>query len=206
MPDAEVTQDPKWSAGRGAGLVFALALAATVLMAAPVILSPSERIFGSGEILSREDPSRDALVVIDQFRSGRVPSPYLQPLTDLPGQALARLFGPVFAYNLLVLASFPLAAVTAYLLARYLLASHLAAMVAGFAYAFLPFHVMQAGGHPHIAQTQWLPLYLLALWACIDRPDLRRARIETIIVSNATRRLIDPLLSISGASRLPRRS
>ena len=48
-------------------------------------------------------------------------------------------------------------------------------MVAGLAYAFLPFHVTQAAGHPHVAQTQWLPLYLLALWRCVDRPDLRRA-------------------------------
>ena len=175
MADTLNEQAEELPAGRGAALVFAVALLATVLMAIPVILSPSERIFGSGEILSREDPSRDALVVIDQFRTGRVPSPYLQPLTDLPGQALARLIGPVAAYNLLVLLSFPLSAAAAYLLARYVLASHLAAVVAGLAYAFLPFHVMQAGGHPHVAQTQWLPLYLLALWAHVDRPGFTRA-------------------------------
>lgn len=175
MPDPPITREQEWSAVRGAGLVVALALAVTVFMAAPVVRSPSERIFGSGEILSREDPSRDALVVIDQFRTGRVPPPYLQPLTDIPGRVLARLIGPVTAYNLLVLVTFPLAALAAYLLARYVLDSHLAAMVAGLAYAFLPFHVMQAGGHPHIAQTQWLPLYLLALWAHLDRPDLVRA-------------------------------
>ena len=85
------------------------------------------------------------------------------------------LVGPVAAYNVLVLATFPLAAAAAYLLARYVLGSHLGAMVAGLAYAFLPFHVAQAAGHPHVAQTQWLPLYLLALWRCLDRPDLRRA-------------------------------
>ena len=170
-----MTRNPEWSAGRGAGLAFALALVATVLMAAPVVLRPSERIFGSGEILSPEDPNRDALVVIDQFRTGRVPPPYLQPLTDLTGQALTRFIGPVAAYNLIVLLSFPFAAAAAYLLGRYVLDSHAGAMVAGFAYAFLPFHVLQAGGHPHIAQTQWLPLYLLALWRCVDRPGPRRA-------------------------------
>jgi uncharacterized membrane protein len=104
-----------------------------------------------------------------------VPTPYLQPLTDLPGRALARLLSPVAAYNVLILASFPLSAGAAYLLARYVLDSHLGAMVAGLAYAFLPFHVTQAAGHPHVAQTQWLPLYFLALWWCLDRPDLRRA-------------------------------
>ena len=48
-------------------------------------------------------------------------------------------------------------------------------MVAGLAYAFLPFHVAHATNHPHVAQTQWLPLFFLALWRCLDRPDLRRA-------------------------------
>src|SRR5689334_4078395 len=114
------------SVGGGAGLAFALALIVTTLMALPVVLSPAERIFGSGLVLSREDPNRDALVVIDQFRTGRVPSPYLQPITDLPGRALARVIGAVPAYNLLVLVTFPLAAASAYLLGRYLFHSHLA--------------------------------------------------------------------------------
>jgi hypothetical protein len=114
-------------------------------------------------------------VVIEQFRSGSVPSPYLQPLTDLPGRSLSRLVGPVAAYNVLVLATFPLSAVAAYLLARRVVGSPLGAMVAALAYAFLPFHVTQAAGHPHIAQTQWLPLYFLALWRCVDHPDLPRA-------------------------------
>ena len=105
--------------------------ASTLLMAAPVVLAPSERLFGSGEVLGREDPNRDALVVIEQLRSGRVPAPYLQPLTDLPGRALARLVGPVAAYNVLVLATFPLSAAAAYLLARHVVGSHLGAMVAG---------------------------------------------------------------------------
>jgi hypothetical protein len=160
---------------KGATLAFAVALGATLLMAAPVLRAPSERLVGSGQILGREDPNRDALIVIDQLRVGRVPAPYLQPLTDLPGRALARLVGPVAAYNALVLATFPFSAAAAYLLARHVLGSHLGAMVAGLAYAFLPFHVMQAAGHPHVAQTQWLPLYFLALWRCVDRPDLRRA-------------------------------
>ena len=36
------------------------------------------------------------------------------------------------------------------------------------AYAFSPFHLAHAAYHPHIAQTQWMPLYLLALWRCLD--------------------------------------
>src|SRR5688500_2835123 len=144
-------------------------------MAAPVLEAPSERVFGAGDVLSVEDPNRDPLVVIGQFRSGHVARPYLQPLTDLPGRWLARVVGPVTAYNLLVLSSFPFAALAAYLLARHLLGSHLAAMVCALAFAFLPFHLIQAGGHPHVAQTHWIPLYFLALWRCADRPSAGRA-------------------------------
>ena len=163
------------SVPKGVTLAFAAAFVATLVMAAPVLRAPSERLFGGVEILGREDPNRDALIVIEQFRDGGVPAPYLQPLTDLPGRALAHLVGAVAAYNVLVLASFPLSAAAAYLLARHVVGSHLGAMVAGLAYAFLPFHVTQAAGHPHVAQTQWLPLYFLALWRCVDRPDLPRA-------------------------------
>jgi len=174
------------SLARGAGLALAAALAATLVMAAPVALAPSERLFGSRHTFAREDPNRDPLVVVEQFRTGRVPGPYLQPLTDLPGRALARLVGPVAAYNVLILATFPLSAAAAYLLARYVLGSHLGAMVAGLAYAFLPFHVAHATNHPHVAQTQWLPLYFLALWRCLDRPDLRRASLLLASAGAAT--------------------
>lgn len=163
------------SVPRGVALAFALALVATLLMAAPVLQAPGQRLFGSGAILGHSDPRRDALIVIEQLRSGRVPSPYMQPLTDIPGRLLAHLVGPVAAYNVLVLATFPLSAAAAYWLGRRVLGSHPGALLAGLAYAFLPFHVTQAAGHPHVAQAQWLPLYWLALWRCVDRPALARA-------------------------------
>jgi hypothetical protein len=170
------------SVARGAGLAFGAALALTLIMAAPVLVEPGQRIFGSGRTLGRDDPNRDPLIVIGQFGGEPVPSPYLQPLTDLPGRGLAVLVGPVAAYNLVVLATFPLAAAAAYLLGRRVLGSHPGAMTAGLAYAFLPYHVTQAAGHPHVAQTQWMPLYLLALWSCVDRPGLFRA---TLLVASA---------------------
>jgi hypothetical protein len=188
------------SGARGAGLAFVVALVSTVVMAAPVVVAPSERLFGSSQTFGRQDPNRDPFIVMEQFRTGQVPGPYLQPLTDLAGRVLAGPLGPVAAYNLLVLSSFPLAAAAAYLLARYVLGSHLGAMVAGLAYAFLPFHVAQATGHPHVAQTQWLPLYFLALWQCVDRPDVRRALLllataAAVVLSNFYGGLIASVLS-----------
>jgi hypothetical protein len=144
--------------------VSALATIATVMIAAPVLRAPSERVFGM-EIVGRH---HDPFTVMAQFGRPISVGVYWQPITDVTGALLARVSGRVAAYNWLVLLSFPLSAAAAYLLARRLALSPAGATVAAMAYAFSPFHVAHAAYHPHIAQTQWLPLYLLALWRCLD--------------------------------------
>lgn len=142
----------------------AAALLVTVVMAAPVVLAPSERIFGADIVGRHHDP----FTVMKQFARPISLGVYSQPVTDITGALLARIWGAVAAYNWLVLLSFPLSAAAAYLLARHLELSPVGATVAAMAYAFSPFHVAHAAYHPHIAQTQWVPLYLLALWLCLD--------------------------------------
>lgn len=117
------------------------------------------------EIVGRH---HDPFTVMAQLERPIIIGVYSQPVTDISGALLARLSGGVAAYNWLVLLSFPLSAATAYLLARHLALSPAGATVAAMAYAFSPFHVAHAAYHPHIAQTQWVPLYLLALWRCLD--------------------------------------
>jgi len=118
------------------------------------------------EIVGRH---HDPFTVMQQFERPIAIGVYSQPVTDVTGALLARLSGAVAAYNWLVLLSFPLSAAAAYLLARHLTLSPPAAAVAAMAYAFSPFHLAHAAYHPHIAQTQWVPLYLLALWRCLDK-------------------------------------
>src|SRR5207344_294451 len=117
------------------------------------------------EIVGRQ---HDPFTVMAQFGRPITAGMYAQPATDIIGALFARLSGPVAAYNWLVLLSFPLSAAAAYLLARHLALSPEGAAVAAMAFAFSPFHVAHAAYHPHIAQTQWIPLYLLALWRCLD--------------------------------------
>ncbi|HMB79030.1 MAG TPA: 6-pyruvoyl-tetrahydropterin synthase-related protein [Vicinamibacterales bacterium] len=149
--------------------VSAAALLATIVMAAPVVRAPSERIFGA-EIVGRH---HDPFTVMQQFARPMSVGLYSQPVTDLTGAAIARGTGAVAAYNWLVLLSFPLSAAAAYLLARHFELPRAGALFAALLFAFSPFHIAHAAYHPHIAQTQWLPLYLLALWRCMDRADLR---------------------------------
>ncbi len=142
----------------------AAALLVTFVIAAPVIRAPSERIFGADIVGRHHDP----FTVMQQFERPLTLGVYWQPVTDLTGAALSRVTGAVPAYNWLVLLSFPLSAVAAFLLARHLALPPAGALLAALLFAFSPFHIAQAAYHPHIAQTQWLPLYLLALWRCMD--------------------------------------
>jgi hypothetical protein len=147
--------------------VSGVATIVTLALAAPVLRAPSERMFGM-ELVGRH---HDPFTVMAQFEHPIRLGVYSQPVTDISGALLARLSGGVAAFNWLVLLSFPLSAAAAYLLARHLSLSPAGAAVAAMAYAFSPFHLAHAAYHPHIAQTQWMPVYLLALWRCLDTPS-----------------------------------
>jgi len=172
----------EWSRG---ATVFGIAVVMTAIMSWPVLRAPHTVIFGN-EIVGRH---HDPFTVMQQFESGRVPRPYLQPLTDEVGMALATAIGPIPAYNAVVLFSFPLAAIAAYVLARYLSVGPLGAAAAAFVFAFSPAHLAHAAYHPHVAQIEWLPVYLLALFFSIDRPNpasviLLVASVAALVFSN----------------------
>jgi hypothetical protein len=145
--------------------------ALTAILAYTVLRAPTERVFGMAIVGRHHDP----FTVMAQFDGAPLSAAYRQPVTDAPGKLIARIVGGVAAYNWIVLLSFPLAAASAYLVARHLALSKTGACLAALAFAFSPFHFAQAAYHPHIAQVQWIPLYLLALWRCLDRPSAAAA-------------------------------
>jgi hypothetical protein len=159
------------SRSREIAAVLAAAVIVTLVIAAPVLRAPSERLFGT-EIVGRH---HDPFTVMQQFAGAPVRPPYLQPATDWIGRALARIMSPVAAYNVLVLWTFPLAAIFAYLFAYEVTRSVTASAMAGLVFAFAPFHVAHAAYHLHVSQTQWIPLYFLALWRSLHGMTLGRA-------------------------------
>lgn len=170
------------SPAHGLAWCAAVSLIVTLLIAWPVVSSPSTRLFGT-EVVGRQ---HDPFTVMWQFEHGPPASPYRQPLVDDVGAWLGRAVGPVAAFNAIVLASFPLTAVATYALARYLALSHVGALVAALAFAFAPPHVAHAAYHPHVAQTQWIPLFLLALWSCLDYVTWRRAGFLVLAIAALT--------------------
>ncbi|HZQ39420.1 MAG TPA: hypothetical protein VFA87_01455 [Rhizomicrobium sp.] len=93
---------------------------------------------------------------------------------------LARLFGDGFAalltlQNLTLLASFPLAATAMFYLARHLLGEgrDIGAAIAGFVFAFNPWHVAQVMHHAHVSGIEFLPLFVLCYLKALEKPDWR---------------------------------
>ena len=175
--------------------VSAISIVLTLVVAAPVLRAPSDRIFGMDLVGHHHDP----FTMMQQI-DGPGGGLHFQPFTDIPGALLARASGPVAAYNWLVLLTFPLSAAAAYLLARHLRLAPASAALAALAYAFSPFHLAHAAYHPHIAQTQWLPLYFLALWRCLDRSTpaalaLLAASAAGVVLSNFYGGLIAAVLT-----------
>jgi hypothetical protein len=81
------------------------------------------------------------------------------------------LFGPLPAYNLLIVLSFVLGGYTAFVFVRRFVPSTPAALVGGAVYALAPFHIQKVlDAQLEVASIQWVPLYLLALHALLERP------------------------------------
>jgi hypothetical protein len=156
---------------RGLAITVGLATLVTLIVAWPVVRSPTEMVFGR-EIVGRH---HDAYTVILQLAAAGTSGLYAQPVTDRIGWLFARAMNPVAAYNLLVLLSFPLTAGATYLLARRLADSHIAALIAALAFTFAPLRLAHAAYHPHIVQTHWLVLYLMALYLLVEAPSWLRA-------------------------------
>jgi len=168
-PSSPVPTAPWWRPP-GAWICALVSLLLTLFIAAPVLLHPNQRLFGT-EIIGRY---HDPFTVIAFFEHPTRPNLYTQPVTDYLGAAFAPWTGGVAAYNLVVLLSFPLAALFAYLLAFHLTGSKATSWLTALCFAFSPFHLAHTAYHPQVAQIQWLPLYFLALWLLMQRASPRR--------------------------------
>ena len=104
----------------------------------------------------------------------------IEPIWQLFLQYFGFLFGEIFAFNLLIFLSFPLAAITMYALVIYLTKNKLAATLVGLVYMLLPYHFWQSYQHVALSQTQWLPLYILALLKLDSNPNLKNSLFASI--------------------------
>jgi hypothetical protein len=98
----------------------------------------------------------------------------LSPTNSVPGALLGRLTGFPFAYDMLVVFAFVVAAVATYRLARRLGFGALGSALSAFVFAFAPQHFARALGHLNLLGTGWIPLALEGL-VVAARSEGRRA-------------------------------
>jgi hypothetical protein len=97
---------------------------------------------------------------------------------------LRALFGPVAAYNLVVLLSFVLSGYAVFLLARAHGCGRAASLAGGLAYTASAFHFFHLRlGHLEQISMQWLPLYALALDGLLRRTEERVSSIVRVLLA-----------------------
>ncbi len=82
---------------------------------------------------------------------------------NYPLLMLTVLSNEIFAYNFIMLLTFPLAGMAMYLLTYYFTRNKWGSFFAGLAFAFCPYHFAHAS-HITLANIQWMPLFVLFLF------------------------------------------
>ncbi|HSL21581.1 MAG TPA: hypothetical protein VK886_08595 [Vicinamibacterales bacterium] len=168
-------------------IVFLGALAATAVMTYPLILE-----LGSGGRIQLNDGRWSIWVVswvaraLTSSPAGVLDANIFHPnartllLSEpnlgaglLAAPAWALTHNPLFAHNAVALASFILAALATYYLARHLTGDRPASAVAAVLFAFCPY-VFAHTAHIQLLMTAGLPLTLLALHRFVEQPGLAR--------------------------------
>lgn len=171
-------------------LAVVVYLAFAVFLTWPMITDPSRIFFGgAGDPVGGMASYRE---LVDHHHNPFLPGtisqfgapegqaiPWTRNLAALPSvltnYALTAAFGPVAANGVYILLAFVLTGTAMFLFVRRLVGNPWIALICGWAYAFYPFAVINAGGHADEAQG-WV--LVLSVWAMLElywRPTRRRA-------------------------------
>lgn len=172
MKTVEENEPKRWTKGRIVAAVVLLLL--PILYFAPVIFGGMSLLPGDG--LSQNLGVR--VLIGQMLRSGQLPlwNPYIlagapllasvYPGALYPPNWVFALFSPATAMNIVVVTTYHLALIGAYLYGRRIGLTRIAAIVAGMAFAFGGFMVAHLGHTSRIAAAVWLPWLLLAIENC----------------------------------------
>ncbi len=89
----------------------------------------------------------------------------------------------VFAYNLVVFASFPLAGLGMYLLVKHITGNKGAAFASGLIFAFSPYQILESSLHLTLANIQWMPFYVLFLIKAYKDRDIKDSALAGLFFS-----------------------
>lgn len=94
-----------------------------------------------------------------------------------PFNGFATMFLPpsiplVERYNLVVIFSFVVGGLTAFLLAHHVTNSYWASVIAGFLFTFSSFHFAHLEGHLQMVSFEWIPLFILLWFKLVSKPTI----------------------------------
>lgn len=96
----------------------------------------------------------------------------LNPFNGVLAIILLRLMSQVQTHNFVVVFTFVVSGVTAFLLAREFTKSYVACLIAGFIFTFSEYHFSHAQGHLNLLSMEWIPLFVLCWYRLITRPRI----------------------------------
>lgn len=104
----------------------------------------------------------------------------------IPGALLVDTLSYATIYNALTLLTYPLSALGAFLLVRYLLRNWWLALLGGFIFAFSPWHYVQSLHHLNLAAFQWLPFFVLFFMRAIKEKRLLHLFLAALFLTLAS--------------------
>ncbi len=98
-------------------------------------------------------------------------SPYIPAMSFL----FSILGNQILVYNLIMLSSIPLSAITMFILTKHFTKNNTSSFISGIIYAFAPYHFIRIQLDTTLAQMQWMPLYILFLFKLDEKPNTANA-------------------------------
>jgi hypothetical protein len=120
----------------------------------------------------------------------------------IPGAAtvltpITLLFGPVVAYNLLIVAAPVLAAVFTFMLCRYLTGRLLPSLVGGYIFGFSPYLLGHMQGHADLVLVFPIPAIVHVCLRCLDHRITRRRAVVYLVILLTTLYLCSPEMTLT---------
>ena len=104
----------------------------------------------------------------------------LNPFNGFIGIPLSAVFTQVQTYNAIVIFSFVVGGLTAFLLSLELTGSYGGSLLCGYLFTFSEYHFAHAHGHLQLTALEWIPLFLLLFWRLLLRPSPARGVLAAI--------------------------
>jgi len=106
----------------------------------------------------------------------------LTPFNGFMGILLLKFLTLLETYNFILVFSFIVGGLTAFLLAYYFTKSYWGSIIAGFIFTFSNYHFAHAEGHLQLVSLEWIPLFVLFWYMLITKPRIILAIASAIVL------------------------